>query len=220
MLREPFSWLKSKFFWMNDHLGADGSLVLAHKGDARNNRRLETMNDRQKKRYKDSTFVKCDDEDQFSGGWAKQAALEYIFYLCGVHCMGQWMAIEQAYSDNAKLHQEKHLEYLKTMEEQAAYNLRNSFAVVGLLHQTGDYYDMISKRVAYMDTTLNPAEDGETHSSGRGPEIERCSNVLKGEAFQERMIARSPEVAVMVRLYKLGVEVNKFQKEELESCFA
>ena len=47
--------------------------------------------------------------------------------------MGQWQAIEDMYNrdDDANLNREKHLEYLKVMEEQAAYNLRNSFAVVG-----------------------------------------------------------------------------------------
>lgn len=220
MLREPFSWLKSKFFWMENHMDTAGkpATVLAYKGDRQMSRMKLAWDDAKRELYANATFVKCDDVDNFVNGWGKQGALEYIFYLCGEHCMGQWQTIEEEYGQDAQLLKTKHLEYLRVMEETASYNLRNSFAVVGLLEETDQFFDMITQRVLYMDTSLNPEVRGESHSSGKGPEQMRCSQVFKQESFRKEILDKGPEVAASMRLYELGLQVNKFQKEELEQC--
>jgi len=164
--------------------------------------------------------VHCDDEMEMIHGWGKQYAIQYMAYLCGEHCLGRWESITVAYAADPDMMRKEELRYFAFMEDQAAYNLRNSFAVVGLLTETPEFFDMISKRVSYIDTTLNPDVEGATHSSGSNDEILRCESIYKENDFRQRIIERSPEIAAMMRLYELGVEVNKFQTEELEQCAA
>lgn len=83
-------------------------------------------------------------------GWAHECALEYIRYLCGEDC---------------SLRTEMGLSSLGQMERQAASNLRSSFAVVGLLNETGGFFQMLNARVRYLDTSLNPDVTGQKHAS-------------------------------------------------------
>ena len=107
---------------------------------------------------------------------------------------------------------------LDDIERQAAYNLRNSFAVVGLLHKTDEFYQMVTQRVFYMDTSLNPEVTGKTHGTGEFAEAARCKELFKKPEFQAELLERSPALAALVRLYKLAVEVNEFQAKELAEC--
>jgi hypothetical protein len=121
-------------------------------------------------------------------------------YLCGEHCLAD---------PNLPLEE---------LERQAAYNLRNSFAVVGLLHQTDVFYEMVSQRVAYIDTSLNPDVQGAKHGSGDIEEAKRCRQVYQDAEFQAQLMQASPEVAALHRLYQIGVQVNDFQRRELQQC--
>ena len=132
--------------------------------------------------------------------------------------MGQWYAIEEAYQNDQVLLRKKHLEYLKVMEATAAYNLRNSFTVVGLLQETQEFYDMVTQRVEYMDMSLNPTTEGKRHGSGGSAINARCDAFFQDPALQKRVMAKGPELATLVRLYEVGVQVNQFQKEELAQC--
>ena len=138
------------------------------------------------------------------------------FYLCGEHCMGQWYAIEEAYQNDQVLLRKKYLEYLKVMEATAAYNVRNSFTVVGLLQETQEFYD--TQRVEYIDMSLNPTTEGKRHGSGGSAINARCDAFFQDPALQKRVMAKGPELATLVRLYEVGVQVNQFQKEELAQC--
>ena len=205
---------------MDYHLNGNNStignsLALADMGEGINNRKRSNWDDKKKEMYKDAIYVQCEDEEQFAKGWGRQGALEYIFYLCGEHCMGQWYAIEEAYQNDQVLLRKKHLEYLKVMEATAAYNLRNSFTVVGLLQETQEFYDMVTQQVEYIDMSLNPTTEGKRHGSGGSAINVRCDAFFQDPALQKRVMAKGPELATLVRLYEVGVQVNQFQKEEL-----
>lgn len=165
VLREPFSWLVSKFFWHN---------------------------------IKDYDCLDLDNVE-----WINMFALTYIHKLCGEDCE---ISTELGYTD------------LDRFEKQAASNLRNAFAVVGLLSDQEGFYDMVSKRVKYVDMSLNPKVHGSTHSTKNFVDKIRCDEKFQEKEFQRKLINASPELAALVRLYDIGVEVNKFHKEELETC--
>lgn len=200
VMREPFSWLTSKFFWHDYHHFRDGSYVSPYSSERKNNK---VIADCKSKNLPEPTFVKCDDIDTAATGWATNRAMTYIFYLCGEHCMGGYA---------------KGTMTLDEMERQAAYNLRNSFAVVGLLEKTDDFYDMVSRRVYYMNTSLNKDVEGGKHGSGSHPEAMRCKKVFKDPDFQSKMMARSPALSALYRLWRIAVEVNEFQTKELAEC--
>ena len=187
VVREPFSWLLSKFFWHGEHYRQNMTTVKTYNG--RNVNRNGT--------------IECDNlQEAGNGGWAATRSITYMVYLCGEHCWagGQLLSLED-------------------IEIQAAYNLRNSFAVVGLLQDTPGFYEMVRQRVYYMDTRLNPDVVGKTHSTKNlGKEVERCREIYRSPDFQNKLMEQAPEVAAMIRLYKIALEVNAFQKKELESC--
>jgi hypothetical protein len=181
ILREPFSWLVSKYFW--------------HHGPSKcDDVEMATMDF--------NPFTK-DGIPLPRGGWASRFALGYIVYLCGEDCAARY---------------DQGLGNLQQMEQQAANNLRHSFAVVGLLHETETFYEMVTKRVQYVNMSLNPHVKGKLHSSGNGAEQRRCKDKFANASFQELLKQKSPFIAAMDRLYKVGVQVNRFQFEELQSC--
>eukprot|EP00934_Nitzschia_sp_Nitz4_P005164 Nitzschia sp. Nitz4//scaffold93_size78505//42440//44062//NITZ4_005423-RA/size78505-processed-gene-0.88-mRNA-1//1//CDS//3329560297//5154//frame0 len=201
ILRDPFSWLVSKFFWHDNHYSRNKAVIGPDLGK---------MNARRRRRYlklgkEYPRVVKCDDLQEATApdGWASIRAWTYLFYLCGEHCAAGYASGSMT---------------LEEMELQAAYNLRNSFAVVGLLEDTDMFYEMVSQRVDYMDTSLNPHVDERRHGSGGFPEAERCKEVYADPNFQRLMATRSPVIAALARLHQIGVEVNQFQKEELAQC--
>ena len=172
MLREPISWLKSKFYW-----------------------------------HKEYRNCACDDI-KCARNWADSRARLYIYYLCGEDCLSRY--------------QTKTIT-LEEMTNQAEDNLRNSFSVVGLLNETESFYDMIEMRLSYMNMSQSlPAElSGGRHASGKGKNIteyNRCSDVFESETFRQRLREEYPSVAAAERLYYLGVEINRFQNEELQHC--
>lgn len=199
-----------KLFWHHFSISVNGSAVSPSQGDAsdRNKRRISNIRKdlRQYDRFKNVTstrFVRCDDVVEAAEGWANNRAILYILYLCGEHCLGGYAAGTMSIAD---------------LEQQAAYNLRHSFAVVGLLHKSDEFYDMVSRRVSYMNTALNPKVKGSSHSSGNGEEMIRCKAVYEDETFQNRLMQLSPAIAAINRLYQVAVEVNAFQKQELDQC--
>jgi hypothetical protein len=181
ILREPFSWLVSKYFW--------------HRGPSKcDDVKMATM--------PISPFT-GNGKHARRGGWVNQYALNYIEYLCGGDCAARY------YQGIGNLQQ---------MERQAANNLRQSFAVVGLLQETDTFYDMVTKRVQYANMSLNPHVKGAAHSTGNKAEQQRCKARFSNSTFQELLKQKSPILAALDRLYKVGVEVNRFQLEELQSC--
>jgi hypothetical protein len=200
VLREPFSWLMSKFFWHPYHYSVNNTMVTPYHGWLRKKLRIE---EDKKKNRQTPRFIKCDDVEEAAHGWVATRSLMYLFYLCGEHCLGAWNAGTLSLED---------------LERQAAYNLRHSFAVVGLLHKTDEFYQMVSERVYYMDTTLNPEVTGKLHESSTHDEAKRCKEIYKNTTFQQELLSKSPALSALSRIYNVAVEVNEFQKKEILEC--
>ena len=178
VIREPFSWLISKFFWHQNGRSCDESITFAT--------------------FDDGTFW-----EESGIGWATRYAMEYIIYLCGNDCAARY---------------EMGVSNLEQIEIQAANNLRNSFAVVGLLNETENFFDMVTARVSYMNMSLNSHIKGPRHSSGNSNETQRCKDTFQNPDFQAKMREASPAIAALCRLYLVAVEVNRFQLKELSTC--
>lgn len=187
LLRDPFSWLCSKFFWhqVNEQFNV-------------------TCDDLDAATHADWTTILQTDRRQ---GWASRMALQYLQQVCGDDC------VVRSYNASTS--------NLQEIELQASANLRQGFAVVGVMSNIDEFYDMLNKRVAYLNTSLNPHVVGERHesSSASPEEAARCKRLYRhNRTFQKLMLQSSPEVAALERLYRLGVEVNRFQRKELEQC--
>ena len=203
VLREIWSWLSSKFFW-HEHFYSRNTTHFV--GPWVGEKKAKHRKERDEKKGKTMPpLIKCDDLDEAAYGWAHNRALIYMFYLCGEHCMSAWAAKQISLED---------------LERQAAFNLRHSFAVVGLLHKTNDFYDMVTQRVAYMNTSMNPEVEGKKHSTPNDPEAMRCKQLYQDPDFQAKLLAKCPPLAALTRLYNLAVEVNAFQAKELAECSA
>lgn len=172
MLRDPFSWIISKFFWhSHSETGKCDHIHLKHKQNP-------TLS------------------------WIEFYSFEYLFYLCGYEC-------ETRYENN--------LITLEGIEAQAKGNLRNSFSVVGLLHESQSFYEMIHKRIDYLDM-VKSTEKGKRHGTSNADKA-RCTELyLNNESFQERLRSSLPAFAALERVYNVGVEVNRFQQDELGRC--
>ena len=134
-------------------------------------------------------------------GWAVRFALEYLMYLCGEDCV-------------ARYHFGTATD-LSHLEVQAERNLRHSFAVVGLLNETESFYEMVDRRMQYIQPMQHSQINGARHGSKT---TDDCKQQFQNQSFQQKMIEKSPEIAVLNRLYNVAVEVNRFQKEELRKC--
>ncbi|CAB9499734.1 expressed unknown protein [Seminavis robusta] len=222
LLREPFAWLTSRFFWRLEHAAAsgDGQVIVPFVGEQQSDWEYAVV---AKKRKQDGNRnqlhkTQCDNVQELAYGWGKQSAMEYLIYFCGEHCMGQLQFINTRYGSFEAVRKKQMARYLKVMEDQAAYNLRNSFAVVGIFPKTKDFFDMIRKRVDYMDTSLNPEVTGDPHGSGYGKEWKRCKVQFQDETFQKEIKEKSPEIAAAARVYQVALDVYEFHKQELEQC--
>lgn len=108
---------------------------------------------------------------------------------------------------------------ISQLEKQAEGNLRQSFAVVGLLDDMDTFYNMIEARVSYLNMSMNRDKDLlKKHPSGGGYRKVQCKEKLNEPSIQNQMMESSEAIAAMVRLYNVAVEVNKFQLQELNGC--
>jgi hypothetical protein len=138
-----------------------------------------------------------------SSGWAWKMSLGYIISLCGEECMVRYAAGTATLED---------------LERQTEQNLRHSFAVVGLQENFDTFYEMVSARVGYIDTSRNPHVMGPRHKSMSNSAIQKCKDLFFNASVQEQLLRESPELAALHRLYKVAVEVNRFQLDELRTC--
>jgi len=133
-------------------------------------------------------------------GWARLMPLYYILYLCGEDCLVRLQAGRAT---------------LAEVEAQAAYNLRNSFAVVGLLEEQDTFFEMIHARVDYMDMHLEGQIGGGDHKSRKDA---YCDGLFHDKAYIKQLVAASPELQALIRLYDVALEVNRFHMQELQQC--
>ncbi|KAL7577470.1 hypothetical protein ACA910_004751 [Epithemia clementina (nom. ined.)] len=162
-------------------------------------------------------------ENTGAPGWATRFALNHIYQLCGSDCRVR------------HYHQQATLTELVA---QAEANLRHGFAVVGILleeqeeqeHQKGQGLDaflaMIAWRVDYMKriSTSTMSASNKTEKTAQGHSTKgkdsACKQKLQDPEFQQALIQASPEVAGLVHLFQVAVQVNQFQYQELTPCGA
>jgi hypothetical protein len=48
--------------------------------------------------------------------------------------------------------------------------------------------------------------------------MKRCKALYQEPDFQAKILNQAPAIAALHRLYQIGVEVNAFQKKELQQC--
>ena len=177
VLREPFDWLLSQFFW---HKFTRAGVNCTHF-------------DRPIK----SKIGK-------PSPWPQKYILEnYLLTICGVDCSNRWYTGKMT---------------VEEMEIQATNNLRQSFSVVGLLEDLDSFYSMVSRRLSYIDMSLNPHVQGVSHPSRKTQHQHWCKKKFHDPLFRDYLREKVPIMRRLERIYAVGLEVNRFQKEELESC--
>ena len=175
MIREPFSWILSKFFW-----------------DSKVHRKNSCQD----------IFFSTHENPTMS--WVENYSYQYLMYLCGTDCDSRF---------------ENKMMGLDGIEAQAKSNLRNAFSVVGLLHESDSFYEMIHKRIDYLDMNRSYPIELKSHQSAKTKQKPLClEQFLKNETFREYVRSNTPAFAALERVYQVGVEVNRFQKEELSQC--
>eukprot|EP00531_Pseudo-nitzschia_arenysensis_P001738 CAMPEP_0116117408 /NCGR_PEP_ID=MMETSP0329-20121206/1556_1 /TAXON_ID=697910 /ORGANISM="Pseudo-nitzschia arenysensis, Strain B593" /LENGTH=535 /DNA_ID=CAMNT_0003610969 /DNA_START=362 /DNA_END=1969 /DNA_ORIENTATION=- len=176
MIREPFSWLISKFFW-------DQKVYL----------RLSCQD------------IHASSHENPTISWIELYSYQYLIYLCGIDCETRY--------ENKQIS-------LEGIAAQAESNLRNSFSVVGLLHESDSFYEMLDQRIAFLDFNQSFRVDGHArHKSHFAKQKPMCQKLyLEDETFREKIRAEIPAFQAMERVYNVGVEVNRFQKQELQEC--
>ena len=181
LMREPWSWFLSKFFW-HGRTGLCDDVEAAADLQGNNSTEVPVL----------------------GSGWLLHDAMTYLFYICGEDCVSRY---------------EYGLSTLEELEEQAAGNLKQSFAVVGILEEDQDiFFDMLDARVSYFNLTLSANVRGSTHKSGGGDEKVRCKAVYSDPEFRAKMKDKIPVLASLERLYDLGVQVHKSQMNDLRQC--
>ena len=216
LVRDPFAWLLSKFFWHSQNLHHSCANVTAATLWRNNNH------------HRNINILERGDHDP-APGWAHRTARTFILQLCGEDCQIRWEQVTTALGANFTSRQEELL--LQSFTRQADYNLRHSFVVVGVSDDIGSFYDMVSRRVQYLDLSRNLHVQGERHRSGAS---RKCKALYYGDDdnkpyhtnhnkpslsdFRRQMIRASPAIAALWRLYQTALRVNAFQKQELESC--
>jgi len=142
--------------------------------------------------------------NEIRGDWVSHFALGHIFRLCGEDCTVRFAA---------------GVATLEDLELQADENIRQAFAVVGLLDEIKIFFEMLSARVKYIDTSLNLHLHKTTIGrSGSTKERLRCKEIFSSDAFRGRLREASPTFNALMRLYQTGLEVNRFQLNELAAC--
>ena len=198
MLREPFSWLMSKYAWHHHSLFRPSDPPSTIPPVICDDVKLATHNI-----TSSGTDKFFEEIEKVSPGFARRMPLEHLLKLCGSDCRSRY------YFGRITLEE---------IEQQVTNNLRTSFAVVGLLEEESLFFEMVSARVGYMDTTLNPEVLGQHHPSPKGRRYQRCRNLYSKPSFQLKMLKASPELAVLWRVYRVAKEVNRDQLRDLRSC--
>jgi hypothetical protein len=215
MIRDPWSWMLSKFFWQ----GIDKKLGLYDR--IQNVTKVNTTSDNDDNDNEDGVVCNIDPLENMIPliknpkthrylTWMEKFAYEQLMNLCGNDC---------------SIRYNNGLISLQEFENQVTSNLRQAFSVVGLLNETESFYTMIHQRIAYVDTTINVDVKGSKHSSKtktglKGKLQEACrQQFLYNETFRSQARHDLPVMAALERVYQIGLEVNRFQLEELKQCY-
>ena len=148
---------------------------------------------------------RCEYLDSFET-FAATVAETYVLYFCGEDCVvRRTLGLAPVAA---------------VLELQAAGNLRQSYAVVGIFPRYDDFFQMIGARFSYFDATLVEKLDRppEARDGGLARSYNATCDALRDADFQRRLGDRVPAVAAARRVYDVAVEVNAAQRAELAAC--
>jgi hypothetical protein len=148
---------------------------------------------------------RCEDFDFFDT-FAATVAETFVLYFCGEDCVvRRTLGLAPVAA---------------VLELQAAGNLRQSYAVVGIFPRYDDFFQMIGARFSYFDATLVEKLDRppEARDGGLARSYNATCDALRDADFQRRLGDRVPAVAAARRVYDVAVEVNAAQRAELAAC--
>jgi len=193
VMRDPWSWIVSKFFWHGLN-----KVFPKEKG-------VLSCMDVLRVAEKDDELPPDDPHDPTRQlGWMEQYSLAALTKLCG---------------DDCRIRYSNGMMTLEDIEEQVSSNLRNAFSVVGILHEQDSFFDMLTDRIQYVDMALHPNMTGDEHPTRKTKANLMCRSVYASdENFREMVREKVPAFATLEHMYLLGVRVNAFQKEELRQC--
>ena len=198
VLREPFSWLVSKFFWHKrneTHTCDNVSAAVFHEDTTHIALMVSLGRD-------------------VSPGWAHRMALNLILHLCGEDCQARWEHASTVLGPKKFTSQHESV-LVRSFVRQVDYNIRHGMAVVGLNDDIQGFYDMVTTRVSYVNMSLNPRVHGAPHSSSSTPE---CKALYQHSEFQQSLLRSSSTIRAVVGLYDTAKRVNAFQKNEMRTC--
>ena len=234
MLRDPWSWVVSKFFWHklnkvvpSSTSSLSSSSLVASAAAFNNKLSCELVNypivahdamvtiKKSKKDSKGKLHHRIINPSHIHPpvdplntkrqlGWCEQFSLLYLIKLCGNDCLVRY---------------ENGLITLDEIEDQVESNLRHGFSVVGLLNETETFYDMITDRIQYINMTYNPEIVGDDHATAKSEENKQCKTLFTtDEQFRTRVRTMVPAFAALERIYHVGITVNRYQQAELQRC--
>ncbi len=202
MMRDPWSWIISKFFWhqLNTYVPPERRALPCF--DVTTPIIIQKKNSTRLGKTDVAPLDPLDPDREL--GWVEQFSLLFLIKLCG---------------DDCRIRYENGMMTLQEIEEQVSSNLRNAFSVVGILHEQDSFYDMLTDRIQYVDMGLHPNMTGEKHATPKSRANLACKELFgTNETFRESVRQQVPAFATLERMYHLGIRVNQFQKEELKQC--
>ena len=207
MLRDPWSWIVSKFYWHKLHLYIPpkshnqpyACQRVDYKIVARDQQKTDSSG-----RQINSKVPPVNPITGIQLSWVEQFCFAHLIKLCGNDC---------------RIRYENGLMTLNEIENQVEDNLRYAFSIVGLLNETESFYNMITDRIQYVNMTYNPSVQGLDHATPPTTENIECKKLFtKNTQFQQYVRDTIPSFAALERIYNVGVQVNRFQKNELKTC--
>lgn len=133
--------------------------------------------------------------------WAEVFARQYMMALCGIDC---------------PVRLAEGLATITQLERQADDNLKQSFAVVGLLNNFSQFESMMRKRFAYTATFGLGKVKGRKHGSKGNSNNSKCKAAFTDASVRALWIERSSAVQMLLRLHRTAVRVNGVQASELQ----
>jgi hypothetical protein len=215
MLRNPWSWIVSKFYWHNLNMlippppqsnnhNQYACQRVTYPILARYHQTANNNGQNNKKMAAEPIPVPVNPITGKKLSWVEQFCIAHLIKLCGNDC---------------RIRYENGMMNLEEIENQVEDNIRYAFSIVGLLNETESFYNMITDRIQYVNMTYNSNVQGLDHATEQTDENIACKKLFtKNYKFQQYVRDTIPSFAALERIYNVGVEVNRYQKAELKTC--
>lgn len=139
--------------------------------------------------------------------WIDKFALEYVIHLCGEDCAGRLA---------------ERIATIEELEAQADSNLRQAFAIVGVLDKMQDFNFMFSKRFAYFPDYTQDVDvkytQGRSHKSPVSKESRRCKVAYADPQVRRTLAEKSSGLRMLLRIHNTSKVVSQHHHNELSQC--